>query len=461
MANPYGDTPAQQREPAKNLYGDLPPPVEHTSTGSQTSETLGGPGWMDTLKTLDMNRALQNTPQSYWNTVEAAAMPVYRPKETIEGLGTMGMMGIENFASQIPGFEDMPTPQKDAFKSYLGERYGSPEALKESIETDPMGMVTDAISVLLGGRGAWRMGVQGGADLLPENLQNDMVKEVAKFPKRNLTNAEVDELVSFMLEENIPFSAKGIERLDDIITTTGSKVDAMIANADQGQLISRDSLNDVLRQMKEDTIGKTSLAAKDVKIIDTVIEGWEQAITDIGKNDFTLAELQQFKKDTYGKIHWADTDSNKKNVRNASLKAQALDAKARIEAEVPGIQEANKRQGMALELKPLAEGTTQRIERNKGNMGQTLSIGSGGGLGYGLDKANQALGFGIPDGTFTALGVGLGGIKGIAGQPKRKMALAQALYNARRADPSLVDEPLAKAMAIYLARENQEQIENR
>jgi len=456
MANPYGDTPVQQPAVTKNPYGDLPA-AEHTSTGSQTSKTLGGKGWMDTLKTLDFGRTAKNAPQSAAGVLEAAAMPVYRPAETVEGIGTMGMMGLENFASNIPGFEDMPTPQKDAFKSYLGQRYGSPEALKESIETDPLGIVVDAMGALWGGRGIQQMAKKGAATALPEKLPNEMVKEIAKFPRRNLTNTEVDDLVSFMLEENIPFSAKGIERLDDIITTTGYRIEKMIERADTGQTIPRHELNKVLQDMKQETVGKTAMAPKDVKVIDAVIDGWEKSIESLGKDDFTLKELQKFKQDTYSKVHWAQTDSNRKNVRNAALKAQALDAKSRLEAEVPGIKEANRRQGKALELKPLAEGTTQRIERNKGNMGQTLGIGAGAGVGVGVDAAFNAMGVPIPLGTATALGTAMGTVKGAFGKPQRKQSLAQMIYDARRADPNLIDVPLAKAMAVYLSRENQAQ----
>ncbi len=438
MANPYGDTPTRS-----NPHGDLP--------------SSDKPGWIDTLKTLDFGRAGGNAPQSAAGVLEAAAMPVYRPKETLEGIGTMGMMGLENFASNIPGFEDMPTPQKDQFKSYLSDRYGTPEALKESIETDPMGMVVDAMGVLWGGKGMALMAKRGAAEALPENLPNDMVKEIAKFPRRNLTNAEVDDLVEFMLEENIPFSAQGIERLDDIINTTGARIEKMIERADTGQTIPRHELNKVLQDMKQETVGKTAMGSKDRKVIDSVIDGWESEIVEAGKADFTLKELQKFKQDTYGKVHWAKTDSNRKNVRNAALKAQALDAKSRLEAEVPGIKEANRRQGKALELKPLAEGTTQRIERNKGNMGQTLGIGAGTGIGVGVDAAFNAMGAPIPIGTATALGAGLGTIKGAFGKPQRKQSLAQMIYDARRADPNLVDVPLAKAMAIYLSRENQAQ----
>lgn len=453
MANPYGDTPIKQvgEGPPKSPYGDLP------QSDWQPLADSGKPGWIDTLKTVDPGKVLKSTPQSIAGVAEAALMPIYRPGETLEGVGNLATAGVENFASNMPGFENIPTPQRDTLTSYLSTKYGTPEGLKEALETDPVGIIADAAGVLFGGLGVGRMAKAGAANALPKNLPNNMVKEIAKFPRRNLTNAEVDDLVEFMLHENIPFSAKGIERLDDIITTTGTKINRMIEKADKGQTIPRSELNDVLKEMRAETTGKTALAEKDVKIIDSVIDGWEQAIAAKGKPDFTLAELQKFKQDTYGKVYWRETDSNKKNVRNAALKAQALDAKARLEKEVPGIKEANKRQGMALELKPLAEGTTQRIERNTGTMGQGLGTGQGAAWGAGLEGINYAAGQPIPTGSIVPITTMIGATKGFMGGPSRKQGLAQAIYNARRQDPNLVDIPLAKAMAIYLARENQQQ----
>jgi len=61
----------------------------------------------------------------------------------------------------------------------------------------------------------------------------------------------------------------------------------------------------------------------------------------------------------------------------------------------------------------------------------------------------------------TGIGSTAGAIKATMGQPGNKRALAQAIYDARRMDPKLIDEPLAKALAIYLTKENQAAIEAR
>ena len=87
--------------------------------------------------------------------------------------------------------------------------------------------------------------MKAGAKMLPKELPNSMVEDVAKFPAAKQSNAEVKGLTEFMLQNNIRLTSKGITRLDDIIRTTGDEISAMIKSADKGQVVSRESLNNV------------------------------------------------------------------------------------------------------------------------------------------------------------------------------------------------------------------------
>lgn len=466
MASQFGGIPVNEQ---KSQFGGVPvtqpqsewPPLVN-------SQDLG---WTNIPSQIDGDRALSNVPDSAMGLAEAAVMPFTHPKETAIAArdGFSGMLE-QSIGKQLEGWIkliggamgrgdevesiDINSPKWEKLTSHYRESYGSPEGFKEAFETDPLGILADAASVYYGGTGALRAAQKGAATMLPEDLPNSMVEEVGKFPSGKLSNDDVKELTEFMLAENIPFTTDGIKRLDTIIADTGRAIDDLIKKAESGKKVPRSELNAVLRRMKRETVGKSALASQDRKIIQKVIDGWDEEIRTIGKTDLTLSELQRFKQTTYGKINW-DNSSNKKSTRNEALKRQALDAKERLEAEVPGIKEANQRQGKALELKPLLDKSVKRIDRNnKIGMDYLVSTGTGGMFGAGLDAALMST-LGVPPGVLTGIGTTVGAGKAIAGQPGNKRSMAQAIYEARRMNPDLVDAPLAKAMAIYLARENQ------
>lgn len=431
--------------------------------------------WQNLAGQVEGDRALENLPGSAVDFAKATVMPITHPIETAKSVAQAGeAVGQKAISNQLEfwfknvggnmGLDldalDTSSPKWDQLTSVYKERYGSPEGVKETIETDPVGVLADIVSVFYGGLGAARTGIKMGAKALPDDLPNSMVEEVGKFPAARLTNEEVKGLTEFMLENDIRFTTQGIKKLDDIITENGKAIDKLIAKYDQGQTVPRTEIIATLRRMKRETVGKSALGSEDRKVIQKIIDGWEDEIRVSGKNKFTLPELQKFKQTTYGKINW-NNNSNKKAVKNEALKRMALDAKARIENEVPGIKEANRAQGTGLELKPMLDKSTKRIDRNnKIGMDYLVSTGSGGMFGAGLDAALYSI-LGIPPGVMTGIGTTAGALKATMGQPGNKRALAQAIYDARRMDPKLIDEPLAKALAIYLTRENQGAIEAR
>lgn len=476
MTSKFGGVPVETNQ--ESQFGGVPvnPYSNQPQSEWEPLVNSGQPGWMDSIRDIDGGKVIENAPGSAMGLVEAAVMPVTHPIETAKAAKD-GFVGLveKSLASQmetwvklagnvmgrggeVEDFE-VQTPNWDKLTSYYRESYGSPEGFKSAVETDPFGVLADGVSAVYGTAGALR-GVQKGiASALPDDLPNSMVEETAKFPAAKLSNDDVKELTEFMLENDIRFSSDGIKLLDEVIDSTGKVIDEMIKRADSGKTIPKSELNAVLRRMKRETVGKSALAGQDRKIIQKIIDGWEDEIRVSGKTDFTLPQLQKFKQTTYGKVNW-DSSSNKKAVRNEALKRQALDAKTRLEQEVPGIKEANKRQGTALELKPMLDKSVKRIDRNnKIGMDYLVSTGSGGMFGAGLDAALMTT-LGIPPGLLTGVGTTLGAGKAVMGQPGNKRSMAQAIYDARRIDPNLVDGPLAKAMAIYLARENQAAIEN-
>ena len=92
--------------------------------------------------------ALKNTPKSAVNLAENIAQPFIHPIDTATNIGKIGKGVLQKLG--IMSGEDA-TPYADAVGKFLMDRYGSGEAIKKTIATDPVGIAADIASVLSGG----------------------------------------------------------------------------------------------------------------------------------------------------------------------------------------------------------------------------------------------------------------------------------------------------------------------
>lgn len=92
--------------------------------------------------------ALKSTPQSAVNLAKDIAQPVLHPIETATNIGNIGKGVMQKLG--IMSGEDAK-PYADAVGKFLVDRYGSGEAIKKTIATDPVGMAADIATVLGGG----------------------------------------------------------------------------------------------------------------------------------------------------------------------------------------------------------------------------------------------------------------------------------------------------------------------
>lgn len=91
--------------------------------------------------------AIKNTPSSAANLVKNTAQAVMHPIETATNIGMVGKGVMQKLG--IMSGEDA-TPYADAVGKMLVDRYGSGEAIKKTLATDPIGMAAD-IATVLGG----------------------------------------------------------------------------------------------------------------------------------------------------------------------------------------------------------------------------------------------------------------------------------------------------------------------
>ena len=103
--------------------------------------------------------AIGNLPSSAYKFGEALIQPILHPIETVKSLGNVGY-GLASKLHGALGGEQDPAEKAadeatvDALGGHLKGRYGSMEALKRTIATDPVGAMADASLVLTGGGAA-------------------------------------------------------------------------------------------------------------------------------------------------------------------------------------------------------------------------------------------------------------------------------------------------------------------
>lgn len=422
---------------------------------------------------VDWGRVAETAPQSTASAAEDVLSPIYRTGDFLEstkdlftgltdklsslipfeGPETGGKLELSDnaplkrFLERNPEFARNPERGKQvadaAIEYYKG--YADEDTRKRRFEEDPAGVILDAAALVTGGAlGATKFGQFSKAAI--GGSPREMVKEAVKFPTgvKGLTDADANKLATFMLDNKIPLSSDGMAKTRQIIEETGDAVNQMIDAAGNGVAAKRSDLNQVLEDMKRETLGKSALGEKKRAAIQKVIDGWQEEINKVGKDTMTLRELQDFKQATYGDINWSPAAGVKRNTTNKALKSQALDAKDRIEAVVPEVGEANRMQGNALELAPILDKAVTRTERNSGEARYGFNMLAGGVGGGGLDAGLMAIG--LPPGFATLAGVGGGALKGFLGEPKRKTSLAEALYSYQNSKPMMSDDALVKAM---------------
>lgn len=96
-------------------------------------------------------KTLQNVPGSAWNAGESMVHPVLHPQETAEnfyglGRGVLEQLGLDK--------SDKYKKYPEALGKFFVERYGGWDKLQNTIETDPVGFLLDASTVLTAGGSA-------------------------------------------------------------------------------------------------------------------------------------------------------------------------------------------------------------------------------------------------------------------------------------------------------------------
>jgi hypothetical protein len=106
--------------------------------------------------------ALQNAPSSAAKFASDIVQPILHPIETVKGIANIGY-GLASKTAGALGAQQDPQEKAqdeatvDAIGGFIRDRYGSMDALKKTLATDPVGALGDASLVLSGGGAAARL----------------------------------------------------------------------------------------------------------------------------------------------------------------------------------------------------------------------------------------------------------------------------------------------------------------
>jgi hypothetical protein len=239
--------PSNEGMPAPRVNAPEPTP----SFADQASDALGYVG-----------RTLRNVPESAGNlvgeTVSAIAHPITSAQslaDTAAGAARAGFKAVlpEKVFNFIDSIDNPETTQRIATTAsnvggHLANRYGSAEAIKNTIEKDPVGAAADISVILGGGEAALKMaGETGAANRLATaaNMTNPLTPVAAGVNKlvgtaapyavntvRNMSRP-TEKILSGVLEDRGPEYVAALRRQAEIVPGSVPTAGEVIAGMDQ------------------------------------------------------------------------------------------------------------------------------------------------------------------------------------------------------------------------------------
>jgi len=449
-------------------------------------DSLGAPS-----KDFSFLEMAKNAPGSAANLVKDAYQGVKQvvthPIDTAQAIGKTAAGGLykanEAAKDVLPDFMTSPIykdgewfgkgdvlgkdqePYADAMIDAVKGRYGSMDAAKETLQTDPVGVLADLAGVLSGtgavtrSPGLSRLGAAmdpvnaasntvkytGGrvAQHLPSKLSpQGLYESAAKF---GTTVPRRQQKIQTALDNRLMPSTAGNERLQGMIGNLNSQLDYLISTAEaSGRTVPADAVFRHLGELRRREGGVRLDAPQNLTEIDRIIGTFREHLTEIGKDNLNAADLQKLKTDAYQKINFDARRQTGTKTGEEAYKAVARGAKELIEETVPGTRETNQALSPLYDLQESLQKAANRVEnRDMVGLGLPAKMGAGS----------------VVD---PVIGTTMGLTSGIMDMPKPKAALAiqlNDLINNATVHRFIQNNPntsLARLAAILAGRSTEE-----
>ncbi len=432
-----------QPERLKGLKPVSPDEIDFTEEVPQAEQVSAGPDYSQKTWAEVGKEAFGNVPRSAVRVIKDIGNVVFHPVQTVKGVGRLGLGIIQKF---VPGRQE-DEQIAEAVWNELKNQYGSEDAIKKTIATNPVQVAIDLASLFAGiggvlaktgkvakisklekagelastmARYADPLNVAAAAiksplKLVPEKFPEKLYKSGLK-PSTTLTEKARSDIIQTALRENLPLT-KGLKKSEKLIEAINDEIDKRIELYQAGNFtISRDAALKPLKELVETLPEEKALPLSAIKEAKKTIKEFErfqpERIT-IKKARKLTKDLNKELNNFYKKIKTGQPVNTEDWARvRAALNKGIREEVANI---FPEIRFLNKRQSALLEL-------NKELRRAVGR----------------IDNRNI---FSLIGGMYGNVGGGIAGVKGAIGMmlanyifnnPRVNSRLAIALYKGKR-----------------------------
>ena len=386
------------------------------------------PGIADTVK-----KSISNIPSSALRYGKDMLSLAAHPMQTGTAIGQLFSGG-----AQAAMGDDTNNPDLTKFRGvvdfYKG-RYGSTEGLRQTVEQDPVGLLSD-LSLVVGGvggatraagalskaPGVARVGkaIQGigtnieplslvmkgagqAAKMIPKGASRKMYSSAAKF-STVLSEGERSALVETALKHEVPTSISGVARVQEKIDVLNKKVSSVIDQASlnlyHGKGVHGMPIDDLFKDLdglRKEVLANTGKPVSNLRAINSIEKQIRDANKALGRNELTPSQAQKLKQGIYRDLNGQYAEFKNSPVAKKTQKAIARSAKEYIESIIPEVKQLNAEEGALIDLKDALQRSASRISnRDILGIGAPIKAGAGGAAG-GAPGAAAGLVIGLID----------------------------------------------------------------
>lgn len=468
LARQFGAKPAATSQPDYDAlakrYGATPAEAEAGNRSLGAALRRGGlPGAIAQFGS--------NAFESGGRFVGDVAHAVMSPVQTAKAVGNLALGTVEKV---IPG-EQEEEKNVDALVNMYIERYGGLENLKKTMFEDPVGFLAD-VATVAGGIGLAGKGVQvatgaakltktanvaaqvaktagavsGATDplaitgravaapvskLIPEQFKPRKMYESALKPSTTIPVEKVNRMVETGLENRIPVTEGGLEKLGDLVDDLQIKIaDQIKAGTGRGETVSAlkvaqrtDDATKKFSQQVNPAEDLNAIAASKAEFLD------RYAIKDakgnvLGYRKIPAAEAQALKQGTYRQLK-GRAYGELKSATIEAQKALARGLKEELANAFPELAKLNEKESKLLGLESVLERAVRRIDNHQL---------------FGIGTPIATAGVHAATGSKT-LALIAGVIRGVLDNPQMKSRLATWIYWGQKKTPGMPKPTMATA----------------
>jgi len=376
-----------------------------------------------------------NVPSSAMQLAHDVVTPFMHPVDTYNAMDNL----TQGVYSKLTGKGTTKEKYADAVYDALVGRYGSREKALASLERDPVGVVSDVMSVITGGamtaaksaRLADATKIAAGAEkvadvaskLEPINVAvNTAGKARKKFQGRNANPVEDmlealklsttlddrfgsgtrESIANTILRGGYTLDADGISRLESDLHKAGLDIEAVLNNpAALEKVISPQVLQKPIDELIAiETAPQKLQANQSQAAIDSAITPYMNRMYEEGYPLQSAAEMNVTKRDAQRKANYGDGSTAVDDLTSDANKVIAREAARQVESVIPEIKIPNQQWGEAAEALPPFRRSVARLGNNQKR-------------GWMQSFLKGVAGFGVGASAFDGVGGGLLGL-GIA-----------------------------------------------